>query len=75
MGNFAFEGCKSLEKVYLPDSIQFVGGRVFEGDIKLCIYGRAGSFAEQFATEQRLRFSLINDEKFKLKKSHKINMR
>ena len=75
VGNFAFEGCKSLEKVYLPDSIQFVGGRVFEGDIKLCIYGRAGSFAEQFATEQRLRFSLINDEKFKLKKSHKINMR
>ncbi len=75
LGNFAFEGCAALEKVFLPDTIQFVGGRVFEGDVHLCIYGRKNSFAEKYAAEQRLRFSLINDEKFKLKKTHKTNGR
>lgn len=61
LGNFSFENCTSLETVALPETIQFVGGRVFDGDTKLSIVGKAGSYAESFAEQQRLRFKLIND--------------
>ena len=61
LGNFAFENCISLETVALPETIQFVGGRVFDGDTKLSIVGTAGSYAEGFAEKQRLRFKLIVD--------------
>ncbi len=56
IGNFAFDGCKELKEVYLPDTIQFVGGRVFEGASHIGIYGKEGSFAEKFASDNRLRF-------------------
>ncbi len=68
VGNFAFEGCTSLEALYLPDSIQFMGGRAFEGNINMTIYGKFGSYAEQYATEQRKRFE-STDEKKKIEHS------
>ena len=63
IGNFAFEGCNSLESLYLPDTIQFMGGRAFEGNTGMIIYGKEGSYAEQFAAETRKRFELIADKK------------
>ncbi len=63
IGNFAFEDCTSLEALYLPDTIQFMGGRAFDGSTGLTIYGKAGSYAEQFASETRKRFELIVEKK------------
>ncbi len=63
VGNFAFEDCTSLDALYLPDTIQFMGGRAFEGNINMTIYGKAGSYAEQYATEQRRKFELIGEKK------------
>jgi len=61
LGNFAFENCVALETVAIPDTIQFVGGRLFDGDTKLSIVGKAGSYAEGFAEQQRLRFKLVGE--------------
>lgn len=69
LGNFAFEGCKNLKEVYLPETIQFVGGRVFEGAKEMSIFGKAGSYAEKFAEEYRLRFTVTDAPKYK--KQHK----
>ncbi len=65
LGNFAFEGCKSLKEVYLPDTIQFVGGRVFEGAKEMTIFGKSGSYAEKFAEEYRLRFTVTDAPRYK----------
>jgi hypothetical protein len=65
LGNFAFEGCKHLKEVYLPETIQFVGGRVFEGAKEMSIFGKSGSYAEKFAEEYRLRFTVTDAPRYK----------
>lgn len=62
IGNFAFEQCTSLESLYLPDTVQFMGGRAFDGNINMTIYGKRGSYAEQYADETRRRFSELIDK-------------
>jgi hypothetical protein len=65
LGNFAFEGCKHLKEVYLPETIQFVGGRVFEGAKEMSIFGKSGSYAEKFAEQYRLRFTVTDAPRYK----------
>lgn len=70
IGNFAFEGCTSLVALYLPDTVQFMGGRAFDGNMNLTIYGKSGSYAEQYANETRKRFELIQDKSTLYRSSH-----
>lgn len=69
LGNFAFEGCTGLKEVYIPETVQFVGGRVFEGATSMSIVGKRGSYAEKFADEYRLRFTVQGEHRYK--KQHK----
>lgn len=61
IGNFAFEHCVSLDALYLPDTIQFMGGRAFDGNVNMTVYGKLGSYAEQYANETRKRFKELNE--------------
>ena len=70
IGNFAFEECTSLAVLYLPDTVQFMGGRAFDGNMKLTIYGKEGSYAEQYANETRKRFEVIVDKSAVPKRTH-----
>jgi len=62
IGNFAFEECMALSVLYLPDTVQFMGGRAFDGNLNLTIYGKEGSYAQQYANETRKRFEVIVDK-------------
>ena len=70
IGNFAFEECMSLAILYLPDTVQFMGGRAFDGNLNLTIYGKEGSYAQQYANETRKRFEVIVDRSALPKRSH-----
>lgn len=52
----AFYKCTSLEKIYIPENVKYIGKDVFTGCDSLSLYGKAGSYAEQYAAENDLRF-------------------
>ena len=60
----------SLAILYLPDTVQFMGGRAFDGNLNLTIYGKEGSYAQQYANETRKRFEVIVDRSALPKRSH-----
>ena len=64
----AFNGCKKLNQLYLPASVEKIepGKRARHLDTRtfgecemLTIYAPAGSYAESFALENRIRFTAI----------------
>lgn len=63
ISSYAFEGCARLTSVYIPESVTRInidsetGDTPFEGCYNLTIYGKAGSYAEEFAERYGFDFS------------------
>ena len=56
IGSKAFAGCTYLDSIYIPESVTSIAEDAFEGVNSLRIYGKAGSYVEQYA-ENRFRFT------------------
>ena len=59
IGASAFYNCYQLESVVLPASVASIGNSAFHslsGVLSVCIYGVAGSYAEQYAAENGIEF-------------------
>lgn len=63
VGDRAFWGCSSLESITIPRSVVFIGIDVFyECSSQLIIYGRPGSYAEEYANSESIAFNDIVDK-------------
>lgn len=58
--DFAFAYCSSLKKVIVPDSVTQMSEYIFYNGAQPTIYGNSGSYAAQFAAEQKLRFVALD---------------
>lgn len=54
-----FSGCEELTKLVLPSSLTFIGANAFGGCDNLTIHCHAGSYAEQYAKEQGIKYQLM----------------
>lgn len=52
----AFRNCTSLTGVTIPDSVNSIGWSVFYGCDNVTVYGKAGSYAEQYCEENEIPF-------------------
>ena len=55
----AFKGCKKLTSITLPPSIKAIAMNAFEGCEKLTIHAPAGSFAEEYAKKNKIKFEAL----------------
>lgn len=55
----AFQNCSSLDFITIPDSVTSIGKESFKGCNNLTIHASAGSYAEQYAKENRFPFQTI----------------
>ncbi|MBQ4142647.1 MAG: leucine-rich repeat domain-containing protein [Thermoguttaceae bacterium] len=60
IGDEAFRDCDSLTSVTIPESVTCIGENVFRNCdcFILTIYGKAGSEAEGYAKENRVKFKV-----------------
>lgn len=56
IGRLAFCGCTGLASINIPDSVTEIGERAFEGCPNLTIHAPSGSYAEQYARENVIKF-------------------
>ena len=56
---YAFAGCKSLKKVVISNSETLIEINAFQFCNILTIYAPAGSYAEQYAKENNIKFEAI----------------
>ncbi|MGM9535194.1 MAG: SH3 domain-containing protein [Intestinibacter sp.] len=62
IGDNAFAGCENLVKVTIPKSVTKIGEGIFEECAKtVTIYGEKGSYAETYASTNKIPFKAIND--------------
>ena len=54
--SYAFSICPNLKSIIIPNSVTEIGTNVFWRSPDVVIYGNAGSYAEDYATEQSLPF-------------------
>lgn len=67
IGAYAFMGCVNLTNVYVPDSVTSIAGNAFEDCADaLTIYGEPGSYAQEYAQEQGLRFCTQSDFAYRI---------
>ena len=52
----AFENCKSLQKVLLPEHVMHIASDVFASTENLTLYGRYDTYAHKYAQIHRIRF-------------------
>lgn len=50
----AFRGCTNMEYIYIPESVMIIGAQV--ADFEVPIFGKSGSFAEKYASENHYLF-------------------
>ena len=55
-----FGGCRLLEKIVIPNSVIWIGYNAFGGANALTIYGDAGSYVEEYASNERKTFIALN---------------
>lgn len=56
----AFASCPNLKEIYLPASLEFASQTAFSGVTGLTIYGKAGSYAESFASARGFAFTPVD---------------
>ena len=56
IGFGAFQGCRGLERVFLPQSVNEIGNDAFWCSNDITIYAPAGSYAETYAKENNISF-------------------
>lgn len=56
IGAYAFAGNAALEWIYLPPSVTKIDKTAFNGCSQLTIYGKAGSYAQQYADANQIEF-------------------
>lgn len=62
IGENAFLGCTNLSMIYIPESVTYINGSAFMHCPNLVIYGTSGSYAEQYAEENNIKFMAENAE-------------
>ena len=60
IGDEAFSRCDSLSSVKIPASVEEIGRRSFPRNADLVIRGAAGSYAEEYARENGIRFEVVD---------------
>lgn len=55
----AFQDCKGLHSITIPESVNMIGYGAFQGCTSLVVYAPAGSYAEQYAKENGIRFEAL----------------
>ncbi len=61
IGSFAFYNCTNLHGILIPKSVNFIGKDTFTACANLTIYGYKGSYAEEYAKNNSIRFVEITD--------------
>ena len=56
IGESAFRSCTDLTSVTIPEGVTEIGGAAFEKCKKLTIHAPAGSYAEEYAKKNNIRF-------------------
>ncbi len=59
IGDFAFANCTELISITIPKSVKSMGNETFYNCKQLTIYGEKGSYAEKYAKNQKIKFSVI----------------
>ena len=57
--SYIFEGRSDLTSITLPPSIKAIAMNAFEGCEKLTIHAPAGSFAEEYAKKNKIKFEAL----------------
>ncbi|MBQ7647053.1 MAG: leucine-rich repeat protein [Clostridia bacterium] len=60
IGSYAFNKCTELESITIPDSVKSIADTAFEECDKVIIYCKSGSYAEKYAAEKGIKYSLIS---------------
>ncbi len=61
IGDFAFAYCSMLKSITIPESVTTIGADAFLGCPSLTIYGYADSFAQEYASQKGIPFSVLWD--------------
>ena len=59
IGECAFEDCTGLTSVTIPESVTEIGYNVFTNCRRLVIHAPAGSYAEQYAKKNSVKFEML----------------
>lgn len=71
----AFYNADYLEKLYIPDSVDFIGADAFTDCDNLTIYCSAGSYAAQYAKDNAIPYSInANNIEFTLLKNYSVGL-
>lgn len=58
--NFAFSGCEKLKKVVFNGDAKYISNNAFKGCKKVTLYGKAGSYVEEYAKNNGLSFKVLD---------------
>lgn len=58
IGNYTFSNCRELVSATIPDSVRFIASGPFENCDKLTITVKKDSYAEEYAKENQVRYTL-----------------
>ncbi len=65
IGMAAFAGCSNLKVIYIPESVTTMEFEPFSGCSKLTIYGHENSYAQTYASDNKIPFKLADGQYYK----------